>query len=723
MTSNIEGVLHYNEKQKKVLTIGIITRNECEKLERCLKSLMPIKEAVDCEIIVTDTGSTDNTIEMAVKYADEIIKFDWIDDFSAARNTGIEASSGTWFMWIDSDEWIDDAKPLIDFLNGGEHNSYNTASFNFVDLIENSKNQSTSSTLIRAVKLYDGFFFEGKIHETFKLNEPTKDLNARIYHDGYMLEDNTSKTDKHLRNISILTSLYENNNKDINVIRYLIDQFRFNRDFEKANEYCDIGLDVLVKLNLKQEDEEAYRLHFIIQKAFNFMDIKQYKEAIILLENIKIKSPKNVYKFLDINFILAASNGYEGNRTEELEYSKKYIDAYIERPSLDKTYLYMFFEKSNKTDIFREMLLNTIEFLKEEDDAIKQYINAAILIKKEISEIDALNDYISVIFTGVLRYQKYGIFKFVYDAFIGNESVLRDVQFALNDFEDLLVNYIETYKDSVEPISKEISKLEINTKLVDFLKLVNINLSKENSLEKAIDFISRYECDKPYIKSEILYSLLKFSDDAESFITKNIDVYFTNEYTTFLVEPDDLFEIAINNFQNQHSNNIKYEYLILSILDSTIVRNKEKSERAYSAYKDILPNLMKSMYNLKNINEDNIDLYPPVIRFGYFMELAEEYRLKNELGMFVEFIKKAVQHYPVMESYIKILLEDVEGNIKAENERKKEFEQLAVNIKQKIYELITLGQSEEALSVICQLQSIMPNDKELKELKSRLTSF
>lgn len=723
MTSNIEGVLHYNEKQKKVLTIGIITRNECEKLERCLKSLMPIKEAVDCEIIVTDTGSTDNTIEMAVKYADEIIKFDWIDDFSAARNTGIEASSGTWFMWIDSDEWIDDAKPLIDFLNGGEHNSYNTVSFNFVDLIENSKNQSTSSTLIRAVKLYDGFFFEGKIHETFKLNKPTKDLNARIYHDGYMLEDNTSKTDKHLRNISILTSLYENNNKDINAIRYLIDQCRFNRDFEKANEYCDIGLDVLVKLNLKQEDEEAYRLHFIIQKAFNFMDTKQYKEAIILLENIKIKSPKNVYKLLDINFILAASNGYEGNRTEELEYSKKYIDAYIERPSLDKTYLYMFFERSNKTDIFREMLLNTIEFLKEEDDAIKQYINAAIVIKKEISEIDALNDYISVIFTGALRYQKYGLFKFVYDAFIGNESVLRDVQFLLNDFEDLLVNYIETYKDSVEPISKEISKLEINTKLVDFLKLVNINLSKENSLEKAIDFISRYECDKSYIKSEVLYSLLKFSDDIESFITKNIDVFFTNEYTTFLVEPDDFFEIAINHFQNQHSNNIKYEYLILSILDSTIVRNKEKSELAYRVYRVILPNLMKNMYNLKSINEDNIDLYPPVIRFGYFMGLAEEYKLKNDLGMFVEFMKKAVQHYPVMESYIKILLQDIEGNIKAENERKKEFEQLAVNIKQKIYELITLGQSEEALSVICQLQSIMPNDKELKELKSRLTSF
>lgn len=723
MTSNIEGVLHYKEKRKKVLTIGIITRNECEKLERCLKSLMPIKEAVDCEIIVTDTGSTDNTVEMAEKYADKIINFNWIDDFSAARNTGIEASSGTWFMWIDSDEWIDDAKPLIDFLNCGEDEKYNTVSFNFVDLIENSKNQSTSSTLIRSVKLYDGFFFEGKIHETFKLNKPTKDLNVRIYHDGYMLEDNTSKTDKHLRNISILTSLYENNNKDINAIRYLIDQYRFNRDFEKANEYCDIGFDVLVKLNLKQEDEEAYRLHFIIQKAFNFMDTKQYKEAIILLENIKIKSPKNVYKFLDINFILAASNGYEGNRTEELEYSKKYIDAYIERPSLDKTYLYMFFEKSNKTDIFREMLLNTIVFFKEDEDIIKKYINTAILIKKEISEIDALNDYISVIFTGALRYQKYGLFKFVYDTFIGNESVLRDVQFSLNDFEDLLVNYIETYKDSVEPISKEISKLEINTKLVDFLKLVNINLSKENSLEKAIDFISRYECDKSYIKSEVLYSLLKFSDDIESFIKKNIDVFCTNEYTTFLVEPDDFFEIAINHFQNQHSNNIKYEYLILSILDSTIVRNKENSERAYSVYRAILSNLMKNMYNLKSINEDNIDLYPPVIRFGYFMGLAEEYKLKNDLGMFVEFMKKAVQHYPVMESYIKILLQDIEGNIKAENERKKEFEQLAVNIKQKIYELITLGQSEEALSVICQLQSIMPNDKELKELKSRLTSF
>ena len=75
-----------------------------------------------------------------------------------------------------------------------------------------------------------------------------------------------------------------------------------------------------------------------------------------------------------------------------------------------------------------------------------------------------------------------------------------------------------------------------------------------------------------------------------------------------------------------------------------------------------------------------------------------------------------------MEKPIKHIISNIEKRQKEEYNRKLEFEQLAVGIKRKIYELITMGNEEEALSVICQLQSILPQDMELKELKSRLTS-
>ena len=66
------------------------------------------------------TGSTiadgiAQTVEIAQKYADQVLHFEWCDDFSAARTTGIDAAKGLWFMWIDSDEWIENPDSMIDF--------------------------------------------------------------------------------------------------------------------------------------------------------------------------------------------------------------------------------------------------------------------------------------------------------------------------------------------------------------------------------------------------------------------------------------------------------------------------------------------------------------------------------------------------------------------------------------------------------------------------------
>lgn len=81
------------------LSIAIITKNEEAVIERCLKSLQPF----DAEIIVIDTGSTDNTKEIAAKYA-TVYDFKWIDDFAAARNFSFSKCTREWLLWCDSDD-------------------------------------------------------------------------------------------------------------------------------------------------------------------------------------------------------------------------------------------------------------------------------------------------------------------------------------------------------------------------------------------------------------------------------------------------------------------------------------------------------------------------------------------------------------------------------------------------------------------------------------------
>jgi len=84
------------------LSLCLIVKNEEEHLWRCLESLY---KHVD-EIIITDTGSSDNTLSIAKKYTNKIYHFEWIDDFSAARNFCQSNATGDYILWMDGDEYF-----------------------------------------------------------------------------------------------------------------------------------------------------------------------------------------------------------------------------------------------------------------------------------------------------------------------------------------------------------------------------------------------------------------------------------------------------------------------------------------------------------------------------------------------------------------------------------------------------------------------------------------
>ena len=102
---------------KPLLSIGIIFKNDLRCIERCLKSLQPLREAISCEVVMADTGSEDGSRAIAERYADILIEFPWNNDFAAARNAVLDRTSGQWFMTLDTDEWLDpQVDGLVDFL-------------------------------------------------------------------------------------------------------------------------------------------------------------------------------------------------------------------------------------------------------------------------------------------------------------------------------------------------------------------------------------------------------------------------------------------------------------------------------------------------------------------------------------------------------------------------------------------------------------------------------
>lgn len=96
-----------------VITISLcmIVKNEEDTVGRCLESVKGIAD----EIIIVDTGSIDKTREIAGTFSSKIYDFEWIDDFSAARNYSFSKATMDYILWLDADDIIleEDRKKFI----------------------------------------------------------------------------------------------------------------------------------------------------------------------------------------------------------------------------------------------------------------------------------------------------------------------------------------------------------------------------------------------------------------------------------------------------------------------------------------------------------------------------------------------------------------------------------------------------------------------------------
>ncbi|MBM5796202.1 MAG: glycosyltransferase [Cyanobacteria bacterium M_surface_7_m2_037] len=83
-----------------MLSLSMIVRDEAAQIEDCLRS---VQGFVD-EMVVVDTGSTDNTVALAKALGARVEQIDWPGDFAPARNQALQWVSGDWVLVLDADE-------------------------------------------------------------------------------------------------------------------------------------------------------------------------------------------------------------------------------------------------------------------------------------------------------------------------------------------------------------------------------------------------------------------------------------------------------------------------------------------------------------------------------------------------------------------------------------------------------------------------------------------
>ena len=221
------------DNTKPLLTIGIIFMNEIRSLRHCLEALNPLREAICCELIMADTGSSDGSREIAAQYADILFDFPWVGDFSAARNAVMDRASGQWYLTVDTDEYLDkDVSELVHFLQSckkSQELACGVVQRNYDTMEMDSK--YSDFLAVRLICMSTGLRYQGAIHEAWPLEEKgIQDVRALsrtiLHHDGYVDMDGEGGREKRERNLTLLRKNLQQNPEDLKLLLQYIESGR-----------------------------------------------------------------------------------------------------------------------------------------------------------------------------------------------------------------------------------------------------------------------------------------------------------------------------------------------------------------------------------------------------------------------------------------------------------------------------------------------------------------
>lgn len=304
---------------ENTLSLCMIVKNESKYLDNCLSS---ISDIVD-EIIIVDTGSTDNTKEIASKYTNKIFDFKWINDFGKARNFSFSKATCSHIMWLDADDVLleSDRQKLKEIKKEISSNGKENVISMIYDYAFNSNGNVTLS--LRRNRIVPNnpkkYYWVGFVHEILDINiNNSRETDIHITH--------TRTHSNGTRNLDLFEAkLKEGWMFDTRNTLYYAKELYYNNKLSKAADQFEIFLskkdvwvedviDVYVKLsdiyriwkNVDKERECLYstfkyalRAEALFPLALTFTREKDWDKAIFFLEGIlRLEFPKDCSGFI-----------------------------------------------------------------------------------------------------------------------------------------------------------------------------------------------------------------------------------------------------------------------------------------------------------------------------------------------------------------------------------------------------------------------------------------
>ena len=299
-----------------LLSIGLMVKNEEKYLEQCLSSLLPVLEKIDSELIIVDTGSTDNTVEIAKRYTDKVYYHSWTNNFGEMRNIVLSYAKGEWFFFLDGDEVLEDPSGVIDFFTSNKHKKFNCAGISMKNFFKSDNPDSYG--LFHALRLFRNdkdFYFKGIIHEQPQAKGPAAKLDGLIIHYGYINDDKELMEYKYKRNVELIKKVLEETPDDIYHLFQLSQSYAMHGEYKKALEPIEKAYELAKAKELKRY------MYVLTHLAKSYFNNKEYHKVIEITQ----KGNKLRKGYIDLYFYQALAEFELGRLEDSIQSFTQYL--------------------------------------------------------------------------------------------------------------------------------------------------------------------------------------------------------------------------------------------------------------------------------------------------------------------------------------------------------------------------------------------------------------
>jgi glycosyltransferase involved in cell wall biosynthesis len=299
-------------KKKLDLAVIILCKDSSESLLNALISAKSICR----QVIVLDTGSKDDTPKIAARFGVELHFFQWVNDFSKARNYALQFVRTEWVLMLDSDEMID-IDSYYEFIEKSIiGNEVGGIRIKIKNVLDKSQSEHKYTRLFKSNKK---ILFKGKIHE--QIAESITDLNLEIidsdiliYHWGYAV----NKEERITRNRLLLEEEIKENPNDPWLLYHLAETEFSAGNFANSQELF-FKIYESEFLTIEQKEISRIRLAQICLKDDKFDELDTFLDFVSLDKN------KEGFRL----YILATSFLVRG----KVDKTKEILDKFIVRES------------------------------------------------------------------------------------------------------------------------------------------------------------------------------------------------------------------------------------------------------------------------------------------------------------------------------------------------------------------------------------------------------